>query len=108
MLSTVPTCTHPSKAAIRLPAVLFALSDPTRLHIVRTLAVQGETMCAAFGVALAKSSCSRHFKVLREAGVIRGRRCGTASLNSLCREELDAAFPGLLDAVLRATEKSAG
>ena len=59
-------------------------------------------MCAAVEVPLAKSSCSRHFKVLREAGVVRCRRRGTAYLNSLCRAELDEAFPGLLDAVLRA------
>ena len=91
-----------AKVSLRLPEVLFALSDPTRLHIVRTLAAQGETTCTAVGVALAKSSCSRHFKVLREAGVIRCRRRGTAYLNSLCRAELDKAFPGLLDAVLRA------
>ena len=91
-----------AEVALRLPTVLFALSDPTRLHIVRTLAMQGETMCAAVGISLAKSSCSRHFKVLREAGVIRRQRQGTAYLNSLCRAELDTAFPGLLDAVLRA------
>lgn len=103
MLSTVPArSVSAAEVALRLPTVLFALSDPTRLHIVRTLAAQGETMCAAVGVSLAKSSCSRHFKVLREAGVIRCRRQGTAYLNSLCRRELDAAFPGLLDAVLRA------
>ena len=104
MLSTVSARALPaSQVALRLPTVLFALSDPTRLHIVRTLAAQGETMCAAFGVSLAKSSCSRHFKVLRQAGVICSRRQGTAYLNSLCRAELDTAFPGLLDAVLRAS-----
>ena len=103
MMSTVPVHPHPANTALRLPAVLFALSDPTRLQIVTTLAVQGETMCAAVGISLAKSSCSRHFKVLREAGLIRCRRRGTAYLNSLCRDELDTAFPGLLDAVLRAT-----
>ncbi len=102
MLSTVPVHSHVAKTPLRLPAVLFALSDPTRLRIVSTLADQGETMCAAIGISLAKSSCSRHFKVLREAGVIRCRRRGTAYLNSLCRDELAEAFPGLLDAVLRA------
>ena len=92
----------PTRSQLRLPAVLFALSDPARLHILKTLEARGETMCAAVGLTLAKSSCSRHFKVLREAGVIRTRRCGTAYLNSLRREELDARFPGLLDAVLGA------
>ena len=98
----------PTRSQLRLPAVLFALSDPARLHIVKTLEARGETMCAAVGLSLAKSSCSRHFKVLREAGVIRTRRCGTAYLNSLRRDELDTRFPGLLDAVLGAVDSRGG
>ena len=100
MLSNVRPLHHPAEADLNLPVVLFALSDPTRLHIVQTLAERGEVMCADVDMPLAKSSCSRHFKVLREAGVIRMRAQGTAFLNSLRREELDARFPGLLDAVL--------
>jgi hypothetical protein len=38
--------------------------------------------------------------VLREAGVILQREVGTSKLSSLRREDLDARFPGLLDAVL--------
>ena len=102
MLSNLRPLHHPAESDLNLPAVLFALSDPTRLHIVRTLAQGGEMMCAAVDMPLAKSSCSRHFKVLREAGVIRMRAQGTAFLNSLRREELNARFPGLLAAVLGA------
>ena len=102
MLSSMPIHPAPSRTQLRLPVVLFALSDPARLHIVKTLDAQGETTCAAFGLRLAKSSCSRHFKVLREAGLMRTRRHGTAYLNTLRRTDLDARFPGLLDAVLRA------
>ncbi len=92
---------------MNLPGVLFALSDPTRLSIVKYLADhQGETICAAVGVPLSKSSCSRHFKVLRESGVIRMLPRGAAYLNSLRREELDARFPGLLDAVLQSASPS--
>ena len=97
---------HPSKAELNLPGVLFALSDPTRLSIIRHLADQGEAICAAVGVRLSKSSCSRHFKVLRESGVIRMRPQGAAYLNTLRREELDERFPGLLKAVLRSTGPS--
>jgi hypothetical protein len=39
--------------------------------------------------------------VLREAGVIEQRQLGTSRLNSLRRDDLDARFPGLLDAVLQ-------
>jgi DNA-binding transcriptional ArsR family regulator len=49
-----------------------------------------------------KSTCTHHFRVLREAGVIRQRQEGTARLNSLRRDELEARFPGLLGAVLSA------
>ena len=93
---------HPAPADLNLASVLFALSDPTRLHIVKTLADGGEMICGAVAVPLAKSSCSRHYKVLREAGLIRMRPQGTAYLNGLRREDLNARFPGLLDAVLRA------
>ena len=52
---------------------------------------------------MTKSTCTHHFKVLREAGVIRQRLEGTTRLNSLRREELEQRFPGLLDSVLRAS-----
>ena len=92
---------HPTRADLNLAGVLFALSDSSRLHIVKTLAEHGEMMCAAVDVPLCKSSCSRHYKVLREAGIIQMRRQGTAFLNSLRRADLNARFPGLLAAVLR-------
>ena len=92
---------HPSPDDLRLPDVLFALSDPTRLHIVRTLAEQGEMACAAVEVPLSKSACSRHYKVLRECGLIRMRPHGNACLNSLRQQDLNQKFPGLLKAVLR-------
>ena len=91
---------------MHLASVLFALSDPTRLHIVKALADQGEIICAAVDLPLSKSSCSRHWKVLREAGLIRMRAQGTAYLNSLRREELEARFPGLLAAVLQSAGPS--
>ena len=84
--------------------MLFALSDPSRLHIVRTLAAGGEMMCAEVEVPLCKSACSRHYKVLREAGLIRMRPEGTAYFNSLRRKDLNERFPGLLPAVLRSAK----
>jgi DNA-binding transcriptional ArsR family regulator len=92
---------HPSKTDLNLANVLFALSDPTRLHIVKTLAENGEMMCVAIDVPLSKSSCSRHYKVLRESGIIQMRPQGTAYLNSLRRKDLNERFPGLLAAVVR-------
>jgi DNA-binding transcriptional ArsR family regulator len=53
-------------------------------------------------VAVTKSTATHHFKVLREAGVIQQRRQGTARLNTLRAEDLEARFPGLLGSVLAA------
>lgn len=89
-------------AKLSLPDVLYALSDPLRLKIVRQLAEEGEAACGTFNVRMPKSSLSHHFKVLRDAGVIATRGEGVRRINTLRREELDAAFPGLLDAVLNA------
>ena len=92
---------HPAADEIRLPAVLHALSDPQRLRIVQTLAEDpAPRPCGTFDLEVSKSTLTHHFRVLREAGVIEQRSDGTSKFNSLRREDLEAQFPGLLDAVL--------
>jgi DNA-binding transcriptional ArsR family regulator len=93
---------HPAREEIQLAGVLHALSDPMRLRIVAALAIEDRRTCKSFELPVSKSTCTHHFRVLREAGVIRQRVEGTTRLNSLRREDLDARFPGLLDSVLRA------
>ena len=51
---------------------------------------------------------THHFKVLREAGLIRQRQEATLRLTSLRRADLDARFPGLLERILEAAEDEAG
>jgi DNA-binding transcriptional ArsR family regulator len=80
---------------------MAALSDPVRLGIVATLGTKPEVACGCFDLPIGKSTSSRHFRVLREAGLIRQRDEGTRRINSLRREELQRRFPGLLDLVLR-------
>ncbi len=94
--------THPATADLALSAVLYALSDPTRLRIVQQLASAGERACGELSIPLAKATLSHHLRVLREAGVISMRDQGTQRRNSLRRADLDVRFPGLLDAVLQA------
>jgi DNA-binding transcriptional ArsR family regulator len=94
---------HPAREEIELAAVLHALSDPMRLRIVAGLAAEDKRTCKSFDLPVTKSTCTHHFRVLREAGVIRQRLEGTTRLNSLRREDLDDRFPGLLDSVLGAT-----
>lgn len=93
---------HPPAEAIELAGVLHALSDPMRLRIVAGLAGQKDRTCKSFDLPVTKSTCTHHFRVLREAGVIRQRLEGTTKLSSLRRDDLEARFPGLLGSVLRA------
>jgi DNA-binding transcriptional ArsR family regulator len=95
---------HPAKSQMELAAVLHALSDPMRLRIVVGLAREDDRSCKSFQLPVTKSTCTHHFRVLREAGVIRQKLEGTTRLNSLRRQELDERFPGLLDSVLRAAQ----
>ena len=93
---------HPDAEELDLATVLHALSDPMRLQIVKILATGGPHTCKSIDLPVTKSTCTHHFRVLREAGVMRQRVEGTTRMNALRRHELDTRFPGLLDAVLRA------
>lgn len=95
---------HPAMAEVTLAGILHALGDPVRLALVRNLAATEELNCSAAcgAMRLPKSTLSHHFRVLREAGLIRTRPEGTQAVNRLRRDELDRRFPGLLDAVLAA------
>ncbi|WP_431953249.1 ArsR/SmtB family transcription factor [Actinacidiphila sp. bgisy167] len=93
---------HPDTADLVLTDVLFALSDPSRLDLVRRLAdrpLEGSA-CQPMNGEIPKSTLSHHLKTLREAGVIRNDPHGRQRLISLRREELESRFPGLITAVL--------
>ena len=93
---------------MELAAVLHALSDPVRLSIVSALRELGdERTCGSFAVTVTKSTLTHHFRVLREAGVIAQRQEGTARLSSLRTDDLEARFPGVLEAILRAAPVAA-
>lgn len=94
---------HPAIDEIELTDVLFALSDPARLEIVREVSAGPLSMaeCGATNPALPKSTKSHLMKVLREAGVVRNEPDGRGRKLTLRREELDERFPGLLDSILR-------
>ena len=102
-----PGLVHPPVEDVPLVDVLHALADPTRLTIVRTLHADTERPCGTFPVAVAPSTLSHHFKVLREAAVIHQREEGTRRWTTLRHAELEERFPGLLDTVLRADAKDA-
>ena len=99
---------HPACEDLSLPNILYALGDPLRLRIVGQLAAVNEEMsCGDISVVkeVAKSTGSHQFKVLREAGLIRMAPQGRRVLVSLRREDLEARFPGLLEAVLHTYQR---
>jgi DNA-binding transcriptional ArsR family regulator len=60
--------------------------------------------CGQLPLTVSKSTASHHFKVLREAGVVRADVDGTRRYYTLRRDDLEARFPGLLDTILDAQE----
>ena len=86
---------------VELVDVLRAVADPIRLQIVRALAdgrPHPKSM-TEWGVDVPKSTMAHHFKTLREAGITRTIVSGRTHEIQLRREELDARFPGLIDAL---------
>jgi DNA-binding transcriptional ArsR family regulator len=94
---------YPTPDQLNLVEVLQALSDPVRLELVQVLdRADGALACVDLALPASKSTASHHFRVLREAGVVRSREEGTRRYYTLRRDDLEARFPGLLDTVLRA------
>lgn len=81
-----------------MPDVYQALSDPTRRAIIRLLRRRDLTAGElAERFPLTKPTMSKHFAVLKEADLIRGRREGTTIVYSLNVSVLEETLCGLLD-----------
>lgn len=97
---------HPASDDLKLESVLYALADPMRLEIVRRL-VAGDCPlnCSTAAPAhLPKSTQSHHFQILREAGLIQSERRGTEVVNTVRLDEINARFPGVVDAILKSAK----
>jgi DNA-binding transcriptional ArsR family regulator len=102
---------HPAKEDIKLEGVLAALADPMRLRIMRNLIRKESCMSCAEAAPcpnMAKSTLSHHFRILREAGLIRTAKQGVENRNVARTEEINERFPGLLDMILGLSEKESG
>jgi DNA-binding transcriptional ArsR family regulator len=97
-----PALAHPELDQFDLLDILHALSDRTRMTIVRALLSVPERACGTFPVDVAPSTLTHHFRVLREAGIVRQREEGNRRWTALRRDELQARFPGLLEAIMAA------
>jgi DNA-binding transcriptional ArsR family regulator len=94
---------HPSKEDITLPGVLGALADPMRLRILKSMLKKEGCTCseAAPCPDMAKSTLSHHFRILREAGLIRTTKKGVENRNTVRKQDIDTRFPGLLKTILK-------
>ena len=98
---------HPSLEDITVEGVLHALSDPVRVAIYADIVAQEcSHNCSMFlnvsDKAIPKSTLSQHFRILREAGLIRGERLGVEMYNTSRCAEIEERFPGLLRAIVNA------
>lgn len=93
---------HPAVDDIEMTSVLYALADPVRLGIVRSLSRDHPVSCvgACLDEELPRATLSRHFDVLRSAGLVNTVKSGTQYLNTLRCDDLERRFPGLLRAIL--------
>jgi DNA-binding transcriptional ArsR family regulator len=99
---------------VTVEGILHALSDPDRAAIYADIVAQEcPQTCSNFLTvsdrAIPKSTLSQHFKILREAGLIRSERHGVEIRNTSRCAELEQRFPGLIRAIVSAhTIQSAG
>ncbi|MFK2877780.1 ArsR/SmtB family transcription factor [Rhodanobacter hydrolyticus] len=98
---------HPSIDDVTVEGILHALSDSVRASIYARLAgLDCAAACTAFQQAgdrvIPKSSLSQHFRVLREAGLVRSERSGVEMHNTTRCAEIEQRFPGLIPAILNA------
>ena len=98
---------HPSIEDVTVEGILHALSDPVRVAIFVEIALSDcPQSCSNFlrvsERTIPKSTLSQHFKILREAGLIRGERQGVEMRNVSRCDEIDKRFPGLIAAIINA------
>jgi DNA-binding transcriptional ArsR family regulator len=98
---------HPAIEDVRPEAILHALADPNRAAIfARIMKADCAEACTAMAAVgdriIPKSSLSNHFKVLRDAGLIRSERHGVEVRNLSRWTEIEERFPGLLSGIINA------
>ena len=104
--------THPHIDEVTVAGILHALSDPVRLGIVSKLLKAPALMncretTLKLKLAMPKSTCSQHYRILREAGLIVSERRGVDLTSRVRAAELDTRFPGLLALILKSYKKEA-
>jgi DNA-binding transcriptional ArsR family regulator len=98
---------HPSIEDMTVEGILHALADPVRVAIYAEIVGSDcARNCSNFlrvsEKTIPKSTLSQHFKILREAGLIRSERRGVEMHNTSRCAEIDGRFPGLIAAIVNA------
>lgn len=106
-LTAMRPLVHPAADTITVEGILHALADPVRVRILAGLMVaECPRTCSAFvdvsERTIPKSTLSAHFKVLREAGLIRSERKGVEMHNVPRVAEVSERFGPLIDAIMAA------
>ncbi|HEY8063639.1 MAG TPA: helix-turn-helix domain-containing protein [Methylosinus sp.] len=101
---------HPRLEEITVEAILYALADPVRVQIFTRLAAsECAQNCSKFlniqDSPLAKSTLSQHFRILREAGLVRSERRGVELINSTRCAELAERFGPMVQSIISAYER---
>ncbi len=108
MVDTVKPLIHPAIKEVPVEAILHALADPVRVAIYADIVKGCNENCSTFltvgGRGIPKSTLSHHFRILREAGLIRSERRGVEMFNTSRCEEVDRRYPGLIQAIVKAHE----
>ena len=98
---------HPKIENVKVEQILHALSDPIRLQIFMEIANGNcAQICSNFlkvkNKNLPKSTLSNHFRILREAGLIRSEKIGLELHNVSRCKELKEKFGSLIKSVIDA------
>ncbi|WP_406231018.1 ArsR/SmtB family transcription factor [Nocardia sp. NBC_01009] len=78
----------------------LGMADKHRLEVVCALLADvdgAERHCSSFGLPVSKATLTHHFRVLRQAGLIRQVNRGNSNMAQLRSVELAARFPGLIE-----------
>jgi DNA-binding transcriptional ArsR family regulator len=103
---------HPALEDVSVEGILHALSDPVRAAIFGEIAASGcartcSTFLSVSDRTIPKSTLSQHFKILRDAGLIRSERQGVEMRNTSRCAEVETRFPGLIPAIVAAQKQQA-
>ena len=76
-----------------------ALADPQRLRLLSHIDAASPEICVcdlSDGVPLVQPTVSHHLKVLKQAGLVRARRCGTWMMYRLSNTGMESLRKGVL------------